>query len=138
MLQSARASQILRKEEYRATAHKLSQFLASQINSQIQFMLEERQRQITAIERQKHSLEQLEREKRIMQSAVCEPMLQTAQRSFRGQRKILGNLSVVMGPGKKGQIVMREGDEIGQLVRSFIQLYGLKKDVFGTICESLR
>ncbi len=45
---------------------------------------------------------------------------------------------MVMGPGKKGQIVMREGDEIGQLVRSFIQLYGLKKDVFGTICESLR
>jgi hypothetical protein len=43
-----------------------------------------------------------------------------------------------MGPGKKGQIVMREGDDVSQLVRSFIQLYGLKKEVFGTICESLR
>ena len=73
-----------------------------------------------------------------MQGANCELTLQTAQRSSRGQRKILGNLSVVMGRGKKGQIVMREGDEIGQLVRSFIQLYGLKKDVYGTICESLR
>jgi len=33
---------------------------------------------------------------------------------------------------------MREGDDIGKLVRSFIQLYGLKKDVYKTICESLR
>jgi hypothetical protein len=51
---------------------------------------------------------------------------------------VLGSLSIVMGPGKKGNIVVREGDDINSVVKSFIQLYGLKKDVHGTICDSLR
>ena len=55
--------------------------------------------------------------------------MHTAQRRMRGERKILGSLSVVMGPGKKGQIVVREGDDIPSVVRSFVKLYGLKKEV---------
>lgn len=50
-------------------------------------------------------------------------------RTQKPERKVLGSLSVVMGPGRKGQIVVREGDDINVIVRNFIQLYGLKKDV---------
>jgi len=39
---------------------------------------------------------------------------------MRGERRILGSLSVVMGGGKKGQIVVRDGDDIGLIVRNFI------------------
>ena len=73
------------------------------------------------------------------ESRVCDTStMHTAQRRMRGERQILGSLSVVMGPGKKGQIVVREGDDIPTVVRSFVKLYGLKRDVQGTICESLR
>jgi hypothetical protein len=51
---------------------------------------------------------------------------------------VLGSLSVVMGPGRKGQIVVREGDDLNVIVHNFIQLYGLKKDVHSTICNSLK
>lgn len=33
---------------------------------------------------------------------------------------MLGSLSIVMGPGKKGNIVVREGDDINSVVKSFI------------------
>ena len=64
------------------------------------------------------------------ESRICDTTtMHTAQRRMRGERKILGSLSVVMGPGKKGQIVVREGDDIPSVVRSFVKLYGLKKEV---------
>ena len=47
--------------------------------------------------------------------------MQTARRKEdRQKRGIIGNLSVVMGPGRKGQIIVREGDDLGSLVKSFI------------------
>ena len=73
------------------------------------------------MQKQRQDLSRLEREKRITLSANCDTsMLQTAQRSMRGERRILGSLSVVMGGGKKGQIVVRDGDDIGLIVRNFI------------------
>ncbi len=47
-------------------------------------------------------------------------------------------LSVIVGASKKGDIVVREGDDTKTLVRSFMTSYGLKKDMFHTILDSLQ
>ena len=66
----------------------------------------------------------------MVQGSNCDTsLMHSAQRSQRSERRVLGSLSVVMGPGKKGQIVVREGDDIETVVRNFVQLYGLKRDV---------
>ena len=50
----------------------------------------------------------------------------------------MGNLSVIVGPNRKGDIVVREGDDLPTLVKNFIALYGLKKAVYNTIIEHLK
>ena len=50
---------------------------------------------------------------------------------------MIGNLSVIVGAGRRGEIVIREGDDLKLLVKNFIQLYGLKRDTFPTILGSL-
>ncbi len=51
---------------------------------------------------------------------------------------MIGNLSIIVGPNRKGDIVVREGDDLQTLVKNFIALYGLKKDVAPTIFASLQ
>jgi len=51
---------------------------------------------------------------------------------------VLGNLSVIVGPNRRGDIVVRQGDDLQNLVRNFIALYGLKKTVFPTILQHLQ
>ena len=73
---------------------------------------------------QRLEIDKIERQKRILQSSTCSLQhlhsnSQSRQQKHR-ERKILGSLAIVMGPGKKGQIVVREGDDIPTVVRSFI------------------
>jgi hypothetical protein len=49
----------------------------------------------------------------------------------------LGNLSVIVGPNRRGEIIVRQGDDLPTLVKNFIALYGLKKSVYPTILEHL-
>ena len=50
---------------------------------------------------------------------------------------MIGNLSIIVGPNRRGDIVVREGDDLRVLVKNFIALYGLKKEVAPTIHNSL-
>ena len=50
---------------------------------------------------------------------------------------MIGNLSIIVGPNRRGDIVVREGDDLRVLVKNFSALYGLKKEVSGTIHDSL-
>lgn len=42
-----------------------------------------------------------------------------------------------MGPNRRGDIIVRDGDDLRVLVKNFIALYGLKKEVAQTIHGSL-
>jgi hypothetical protein len=51
---------------------------------------------------------------------------------------VIGNLSIIVGPNRKGDILVRVGDDLALLVKNFIAAYGLKKDVAPTILASLQ
>ena len=46
-------------------------------------------------------------------------------------------MSIIVGPNRRGDIIVREGDDLRVLVKNFIALYGLKKEVAQTIHGSL-
>lgn len=85
---------------------------------------------------------QLQREKRLEQAARNNLQLQTdirsAQKAQKKEEKVIGNLSIIVGPNRRGDIVVRVGDDLNTLVRTFIAAYGLKKDVAPTILGSLQ
>ena len=142
LLARTQAAKLLPKEQYRKIASQLSAHLTNEINLKIQEMLKARHHEIIKEQKTKNQIAQLEREKRILQSNITNSsLMQTAQRSefgaARKEKPVLGNLSVVMGGGKRGNIVVRDGDDVKELVKNFIQLYGLKKDLFPTILGSL-
>jgi hypothetical protein len=49
------------------------------------------------------------------------------------KNKIIGKLSIIVGANRKGDIVVREGDNLQSLVKSFMASYGLKREVMPTI-----
>ena len=80
---------------------------------------------------------QLGREKRLDQAAKNQMQLNTGKRQvdkeIKKDAKVIGNLSIIVGPNRKGDIVVREGDDLKSLVKNFVALYGLKKEVAPTI-----
>ena len=84
---------------------------------------------------------QLGREKRLDQAAKNQMQLNTGKRQvdkeIKKEAKVIGNLSIIVGPNRKGDIVVREGDDLKLLVKNFVALYGLKKEVAPTIQASL-
>ena len=60
-----------------------------------------------------------------------------AEKEHKKDARVIGNLSIIVGPNRRGDIVVREGDDLRTLVKNFIALYGLKKEVSSTIHESL-
>ena len=64
-------------------------------------------------------------------------MLNTGKRlvekEIKKEAKVIGNLSIIVGPNRRGDIVVREGDDLKTLVKNFVALYGLKKEVAPTI-----
>lgn len=52
--------------------------------------------------------------------------------------KVIGKLSIIVGTNRKGDIVVREGDNIQALVKNFTVSYGLKRDVMPTIFQTLQ
>lgn len=60
-----------------------------------------------------------------------------AEKEHKREARVIGNLSIIVGPNRRGDIVVREGDDLRLLVKNFIALYGLKKEVAPTIHESL-
>lgn len=69
----------------------------------------------------------------MIQARNAHPIKKTVEK----KKKVLGNLSVIVGPNRKGEIIVRVGDDLPSLVRNFIALYGLKKTVYPTILEHL-
>jgi hypothetical protein len=61
-----------------------------------------------------------------------------AEKEMKREAKVIGNLSIIVGPNRRGDIIIRQGDDLGLLVKNFIALYGLKKEVAPTILESLK
>ena len=59
------------------------------------------------------------------------------EKEAKKEAKVIGNLSIIVGPNRKGDIVIRQGDDLKVLVKNFIALYGLKKEVAPTIQASL-
>ncbi len=72
LLQQARAQHILSKDEYRSVVQRISAHLELVINNQIRSMLADRVKQLNALEKKKQEIEQLEREKRIIQGSNCD------------------------------------------------------------------
>lgn len=66
--------------------------------------------------------------------------LNTAKRIVKKEEnklKIICKLSIVLGSAKKGEIVVREGDNLQELAKTFVATYGMKKDTIPTIISSL-
>ena len=59
------------------------------------------------------------------------------EKELKKEAKVIGNLSIIVGPNRRGDIVVREGDDLKILVKNFISLYGLKKEVAPTVLASL-
>lgn len=51
--------------------------------------------------------------------------------------KVLGKLSISIGSHRRGDIVVREGENLHFLAKSFVVSYGLKKEFIETIRRSL-
>ena len=76
-----------------------------------------------------------------------EQMLNTSKRndvkqSSPSKKPIIARLSIIVAPNKRGDIIVRDGQEdensLNLLVRNFVICYGLKKDMFSVILESLK
>lgn len=66
-------------------------------------------------------IEQNEREKRLNEASQRSiEQMNTAQRGKAERGRVLGKLSVVVGANRRGEIVIREGDSIKALARSFV------------------
>ena len=57
------------------------------------------------------------------------------------ERKILAKLSVIVAPNRKGEIVVREGDEsdkkLKQIINNFIVCYALKSEMAPIIKQGI-
>ena len=60
------------------------------------------------------------------------------EKESKREAKVIGNLSIIVGPNRRGDIVVREGDDLKVLVKNFIALYGLKREVAPTVLMSLQ
>ena len=60
------------------------------------------------------------------------------EKDLKKEAKVIGNLSIIVGPNRRGDIVVREGDDLKLLVKNFVALYGLKREVAPTIQTSLQ
>ena len=85
---------------------------------------------------------QLAREKKLDQAAKSQVVLNTGRRmvekDLKKEAKVIGNLSIIVGPNRRGDIVVREGDDLKLLVKNFVALHGLKRDVAPTVLMSLQ
>eukprot|EP00347_Sterkiella_histriomuscorum_P015959 403355036 len=119
----------------------LAQVIESQVNAYISQLKEVVDKQNKDLKLQQKQLEQIEREKRLQEAAQrsIEQMNTAKRQNVKEDKKnkVLCKLSVIVGASKKGDIVAREGDNLQQLVKSFMQSYGLKKELMPTIISSL-
>jgi len=85
-------------------------------------LLKGRMNEFYAVERESHL------KKKRNEGTTGPPKLSNGRRkSFPDNRKVLGTLHVKVGPGRKGKLVIREGDDPDELVNGFRMTYGLRK-----------
>jgi hypothetical protein len=53
------------------------------------------------------------------------------------RNRVLGKLSVILGNNRKGEIIIRNGDNLKTSAKNFVTSYGLKKEFVPTIVSSL-
>jgi hypothetical protein len=53
------------------------------------------------------------------------------------RHRILGKLSVMLGNNRKGEIIIRDGDNLTASAKNFVASYGLKREFIPTIVQSL-
>ena len=119
----------------------LAQKIEKEVNAKINSLCESVKKHKLEMKRVEYQMAQIEREKRLDQAAKNQVQMNTEKRMMekeaRKESKIIGNLSIIVGPNRKGDIVIRQGDDLKLLVKNFIALYGLKKEVAPTILQSL-
>lgn len=76
-----------------------------------------------------------------LQQSPPQASINTAEKSA-AAKKVIGRLSVIVAPGKRGEIVVRDGEQgdkmLMKLVRNFVVCYGLKKDMVQIIYDNLK
>ena len=83
----------------------------------------------------------MEREKRLSEAqrrSIQE--MNTARRQTEKEDKrnrVVGKLSVIIGNNRKGEIIIRNGDNLKASAKNFVTSYGLKKEFVPTIVSSL-
>ena len=129
-------------KEQRLKVRQLSQIVEQQINSKIQQVDDVMKKHKLEMKKVEFQMAQLGRDKRLDQAAKNQAVLNTGKRlvekEIKKEAKVIGNLSIIVGPNRRGDIVVREGDDLKQLVKNFVALYGLKKEVAPTIQASLQ
>lgn len=53
------------------------------------------------------------------------------------RNRVVGKLSVIIGNNRKGEIIIRNGDNLKSSAKNFVTSYGLKKEFVSTIVSSL-
>jgi len=119
----------------------LAHVIEEQVNAYILGLKDNVDKETKEMRKLAKQTEQLEREKRLQEAAMKSiSQMNTARRLNEKHdkvAKVVCKLSVIVGANKKGDIVVREGDEPRQLVKNFMASYGLKKEMFSTILQSL-
>lgn len=124
----------------------LQNYIEYEINTYLKNLEATIKKEEAAHEQKKRDQEQLQREKRLKAASKLgdpESLLRTSKRNITfAEKPIVAKLSIIVAPNKKGDIIVREGQEdeknLTTLVRNFVVCYGLKKDMFLIIKESLQ
>ena len=53
------------------------------------------------------------------------------------RNRVVGKLSVILGNNRKGEIIIRNGDNLKTSAKNFATSYGIKKEFIPTIISSL-
>ena len=135
------AAKFASTQEQRLKTRELAHVLEVRINQRIAEIQADMKKQKLEMRKVEFQMAQLQREKRLEQAAKNPGTMniekRIAQKEQKKEARVIGNLSIIVGPNRRGDIVVREGDDLRVLVKNFTALYGLKKEVAPTIHDSL-
>jgi hypothetical protein len=126
------------------TRKQLQLYIEFEINQYIKGLESIIKKHEQANEQKRREHEQVTREKRLKAAQKlgdAEQLYSTNKVQSLEARKIIAKLSIIVAPNKRGDIVVREGQEnessVVNLVKNFIVCYGLKKEMFKVIYSNL-
>lgn len=119
----------------------LAQYIEREVNAYIHKIKEDTERDQRTLNKQRQQADKIEREKRLHEASSKSIInLNTAVRMRQkedNKARVLGKLSISIGSHRRGDIVVREDENLHLLAKSFVASYGLKKEFIETIRRSL-